>query len=178
MTPSSAQQPVLVPPRSQPISITTWSSASASAIGFELISKECFSVCLCAHVCQSVTTWQKLHWHLHKGDCAPLLSPVVWTAIKLSESYSFPTLNEAHLQEQKVPSHVLVHGPYTEAPPRGPSLMRNSSDEISSIPFGTDMRPKLWSFCIYLFRLCLWTPSSQSRVHLKPPKNHLKLQTQ
>lgn len=72
--------------------------------------------------------------------------------MKLSESYSCPALNEAHLQAQTVRSLSLsAVQTYTDTPPRGPSLMRNSSGEISSIPFGTNMHPKVWAFCISLF---------------------------
>lgn len=88
----------------------------------------------------------------HTKVCAPLLSPEVWTTMKLSESYSCPALNEAHLQAQTVRSLSLsAVQTYTDTPPRGPSLMRNSSGEISSIPFGTNMHPKVWAFCISLF---------------------------
>lgn len=51
-------------------------------------------------------------FHVQRA-CASLLSHVVWTAIKLSESYSCLALNEAHLQEQTVPSlsPSTVHTP-------------------------------------------------------------------
>lgn len=56
----------------------------------------------------------------------------------MSESYSLPTLNKAHLQEQTDLFPVPVNGAPSDEGLRGPSLMRNSSVEISSIPFGTD----------------------------------------
>lgn len=62
---------------------------------------------------------------------------------------------------------VAVRSLCTNVPPRGPSLMRNNSVEISSIPFGTDMHPKVWALSVSLFRKkpgslfihrkCLWT---------------------
>lgn len=62
---------------------------------------------------------------------------------------------------------VAVRSLCTSVPPRGPSLMRNNSVEISSIPFGTNMHPKVWALSVSLFRRkpgslvirrkCLWT---------------------
>lgn len=78
---------------------------------------------------------------LHRAHHAPLLSPVVWTAIKLSQSYSCLTVDEAHLQEQTaLPLSLSMVRTLMEL--RGPSLMRNSWVEISSIPFGADIHPK------------------------------------
>lgn len=104
----------------------------------------------------------------------PSRAPLPFTSIKLSESYSCQTVNEAHLQEQTVPSLSLsaVHTP------RGPSLMRNSSVEISSISFGTNMHPKVWALCISLFGKRTKTHiyseemfvNPNSHIHLKPPE--------
>lgn len=136
-------------------------------------------VCVCVSISNSMAEkffHAELHYHSHEGLCL----------IKLSESYSCPPLNEAHLLEKTVPSPVPVCRPHTDAPPRGPSLMRNSSVEISSMPFGSDMHPKVWAFSISLFRKrtqafiysekMFVNPNSHSYIHLKP-RNHLKLQT-
>lgn len=92
--------------------ISTWPAIDWVSINPR--SMFCVCVCLCVH--QWATTRQSLSsMQSSTATCTglsdPLLSPVVWAAKKLSESYSYPTLNEAHLQEQTVPSLSTVRTP-------------------------------------------------------------------
>lgn len=77
--------------------------------------------------CLSVRVWVCKCPPTTKGQRNMTVCPVVQATVKPS-LLPCPCLQSTH----------------TDAPPRGPSLMRNSSVEISSIPFGTDMYPEVY----------------------------------
>lgn len=84
--------------------------SDASAVGLNKSQKHVYVV-----VCVSISNGEAVKFSLlfAQRACAPLLSHVVWTAINLSESYSWPTLNEAHLQGTDSSFPVPVRGPHT-----------------------------------------------------------------